>query len=110
MALIVLGDSHGSWHVRSLVRAGVAYEPAAVAEVVQVTERRSEEEVVLGYRSALVLALPGGVRVRAEDASTRYEPKPDSRVRVFWAPTAPAWAAWWTMVRTWHATWTGTGA
>ncbi|MEU6311521.1 hypothetical protein [Streptomyces sp. NPDC047014] len=88
VALVVLGDSHGSPHVRSLVRAGAAYETASVAEVVELTERRSDEGVT-GYRSTLVLALPGGARVRAEGAATRYEPKPDSRVPVLWAPTAP---------------------
>ncbi|WP_438318465.1 hypothetical protein ACSHWO_34140 [Streptomyces sp. HUAS TT3] len=53
------------------------------------TVRRSEGEVV-GYDSTLLLALPGGVRVRAEDASTRYEPRPDGRVQMLWAPGAPS--------------------
>ncbi|MEV7523838.1 hypothetical protein [Streptomyces sp. NPDC091371] len=88
VALVGLGDSHGSQHIRSLLRAGAAYGPASVAEVADLTESRSEGEVV-GYHSTLLLALPGGGRVRAEHTSTRYEPKPDSRVHVLWAPTAP---------------------
>ncbi|MFD8412155.1 tetratricopeptide repeat protein [Streptomyces sp. NPDC059650] len=89
VALAGLGDSHGSQHIRSLLRAGAAYGPASVAEVADLTVRRSEGEAV-GYDSTLLLALPGGVRVRAEDASTRYEPRPDGRVQMLWAPSAPS--------------------
>ncbi|MFJ5779472.1 hypothetical protein [Streptomyces sp. NPDC093094] len=88
VALAGLGESYGSGHIRSLLRAGAAYDPAGVAEVTDVEERRSEGEVV-GYRSTLLLALPDGSRVRTEGVFTRYEPKPDSRLDVLWAPTAP---------------------
>ncbi|MBT2440763.1 hypothetical protein J7E93_11720 [Streptomyces sp. ISL-36] len=90
MALSVLGHSHTSQHIRSLVRAGAAYSTATVTEVVDVTEIRDDEDRVTGYHATLLLALPDGSRVRSQGAYTEDEPKPNSRVEVLWAPTATA--------------------
>ncbi|MEU8432968.1 hypothetical protein AB0F18_08625 [Streptomyces sp. NPDC029216] len=83
-----LGRAHGSQQVQSLLRAGADHSSAMVTEVSHLREDRSDDEV-RGYYATLGLTLPGGGKVRAENAYTRDEPKPDDRVRVLWAPTAP---------------------
>ncbi|MEV6327906.1 hypothetical protein [Streptomyces sp. NPDC051909] len=87
-ALNVLGQSHTSQHVRSLVRAGAAYSTATVAEVADVTEMRDDEDEVTGHHATLLLTLPDGSRVRSEGAYTEKRPKPGDRVRTLWAPAA----------------------
>lgn len=85
----VLGVSHGSQHVRSLLRAGAEYGTATVAEVSHVREVWNGEEEPVGYDATLVVTTRLGSRVRSEKAFTPHRPEPGSRVRILWAPTAP---------------------
>ncbi|ORT59386.1 hypothetical protein [Streptomyces sp. CB03238] len=88
-ALNVLGQSHASQYVRSLVQAGAAYSTATVAEATDVTEIRDDEDQLTGHHATLVLALPDGSRIRSQGAYTENRPKPGDRVQTLWAPTAP---------------------
>ncbi|GAA0276052.1 hypothetical protein GCM10010302_12090 [Streptomyces polychromogenes] len=88
-AMNVLGTSHGSPYVRSLLQAGAAYTTATVAQVSDVRELLNGEEERVGYHTTLVVTTPQGSRVRSERAFTPHRPEPGNQVRILWAPTAP---------------------
>ncbi|MFD5422762.1 hypothetical protein ACFWJT_32700 [Streptomyces sp. NPDC127069] len=88
-AMNVLGSSHGSPYVRSLLQAGAAYTTATVAEVSDVDEVRNGDEELVVYHTTLAVTTPQGSRVRSDTAFTPHRPEPGDQVRVLWAPTAP---------------------